>query len=93
MNRRAAWRPGSHDPFLISDKPGDNGIRQRQTERPCSFTAGKVGEVAACGCLWWHVGQRGRWYAISKRRAFRMLVRDLGGELTYLEVTGNWPAG
>jgi hypothetical protein len=61
---------------------------------PCSFRTGEVGEIAACGCrFWWRVGRRGRWYAISKRRAFRALVRELGRELSYFEMTGNWPAG
>jgi len=60
----------------------------------CSFRAGQVGEIAACGCrLWWRVGKRGRWYAISERRAFRVLARELERELGYFEVTGDWPAG
>jgi hypothetical protein len=59
----------------------------------CRFRAGKPGEIAACGCgLWWRVSKRGRWYAISKRRAFRALMPGLIGELGYLEVTGRWPA-
>jgi hypothetical protein len=36
--------------------------------------------------------QAGRWYAISKRRAFRVLMPGLIRELGYLEVTGRWPA-
>ena len=36
--------------------------------------------------------RRGRWYAISRRRAFRALMPDLIRELGYLEVTGRWPA-
>jgi hypothetical protein len=44
-----------------------------------------------CG-FWWRVSKRGRWYAISKRRAFRTLMPGLMGELGYLEVTGRWPA-
>jgi hypothetical protein len=60
----------------------------------CSFTAGKVGEIAACGCrFWWRVGKRGRWYAISRRGALRVLARELRRELDYFDVTGNWPAG
>jgi hypothetical protein len=60
----------------------------------CSFRAGRVGEIAVCGCcFWWRVGKRGRWCAISKRRAFRALVDELGRELSYFEATGNWPAG
>jgi len=60
----------------------------------CSFRAGKRGEIAACGCrLWWRIGKRGRWYAISKRRAVRVLARELGRELSSFEVTGDWPAG
>jgi hypothetical protein len=52
-----------------------------------------VGEIAACGCrFWWRAGKRGRWYAISKRRALHALVRELRRELSYFEVTGNWPA-
>jgi len=43
--------------------------------------------------LWWRVGKRGRWYAISERRAFRVLARELERELGYFEVTGDWPAG
>jgi hypothetical protein len=55
----------------------------------CSFRAGTVGEIAACGCrFWWRIGRRGRWYAISKRRA---LMCELRRELGYLEVTGKWP--
>jgi hypothetical protein len=42
--------------------------------------------------LWWRVSKRGRWYAISKRRAFRALMPDLRRELRYLEVTRRWPA-
>jgi hypothetical protein len=58
----------------------------------CSFRVGSRGEIAACGCgFWWRVGRRGRWYAISKRRAFRALVPGLLLELGYFEVTGNWP--
>ncbi len=60
----------------------------------CSFRAGKAGEIAACGCrFWWRVGTRGRWYAISRRRALRVLTRELRRELDYFDVTGNWPAG
>jgi hypothetical protein len=59
----------------------------------CSFRAARVGEIAACGCrLWWRVGRHGRWYAISKRRARRALVRELRRELGYFEVAGDWPA-
>jgi hypothetical protein len=55
----------------------------------CSFRA-----IAACGCrFWWRVGTRGRWYAISRRRALRVLARQLRRELAYFDVTGNWPAG
>ena len=60
----------------------------------CSFRAGKAGEIAACGCrFWWRVGKRGRWYAISRRRALGVLARELRRELDYFDVTGNWPAG
>jgi hypothetical protein len=53
---------------------------------------GRPGEIAACGCgFWWRVSKRGRWYAISKRRAFRALMPGLIRELGYLEVTGRWP--
>ena len=58
----------------------------------CRFRAGRPGEIAACGCrFWWRVSKRGRWYAISKRRAFRALMPDVMRELGYLEVTGRWP--
>jgi hypothetical protein len=58
----------------------------------CSFRAGRHGEIAACACRWWwRVGRRGRWYAISKRRAFRALLPGLIGELGYFEATGGWP--
>ena len=60
----------------------------------CSFRAGKAGEIAACGCrFWWRAGTRGRWYAISRRRALGVLARELRRELDYFDVTGNWPAG
>ena len=60
----------------------------------CSFRAGKAGEIAACGCrFWWRVGRRGRWYAISRRRALGVFARELRRELDYFDVTGNWPAG
>ena len=60
----------------------------------CSFRAGKVGEIAPCECRswWWRVGKHGRWHAISKRRAFRALRTELMRELSYLELTGDWPA-
>ncbi len=55
--------------------------------------AGQPGEIATCGCgFWWRVSKRGRWYAISKRRAFRALMPGLMRELGYLEVSGHWPA-
>ncbi len=58
----------------------------------CSFRAGRAGEIASCGCrFWWRVGKRGRWYAISKRRAFRALLPVVMRELGYFEVTGDWP--
>jgi hypothetical protein len=57
----------------------------------CSFRAGRRGEIAACECRsWWRVGRRGRWYAISKRRAFRALLPELMRELGHFEATGNW---
>ena len=75
-------RPRSHDPIPPV-------WRMRCL---CAFRAGSVGEIAACQCrFWWRVGRRGRWYAISKRRALRALVRELRRELGYFEVTGNWP--
>jgi hypothetical protein len=59
----------------------------------CSFRAGRVGEIAACECRsWWRFGKRGRWHAISKRRARRALLPELRRALTYFEVTGSWPA-
>jgi len=58
----------------------------------CSFRAGRVGEIAACECRsWWRAGKRGRWYAISKLRAFRALLPELMRGLSYFEVTGRWP--
>jgi hypothetical protein len=58
----------------------------------CSFRPGRRGEITACGCRsWWRVGKRGRWYAISQRRAFRTLLPDLMRELGHFEMTGNWP--
>jgi hypothetical protein len=58
----------------------------------CSFLAGRPGEIAACGCRsWWRVSKRGRWYAISKRRAFRALLPSLMRELRHFEATGRWP--
>ena len=59
----------------------------------CMFRAGKPGEITVCACrFWWRVGKRGRWYAISRRRAFRVLVPDLRRTLRYIEATGAWPA-
>ena len=50
------------------------------------------GEIAACECRsWWRAWKRGRWYAISKRRAFRALLPELMRELSYYEMTGRWP--
>jgi hypothetical protein len=60
----------------------------------CLFRVGRPGEIAACGCRsWWRVSKRGRWYAISKRRAFRALLPDMRLDLGYFEMTGRWPAG
>jgi hypothetical protein len=60
----------------------------------CSFRAGRAGEIAACQCrYWWRVGRRGRWYAISKRRAFRALASELRRELSSFEAAGIWPTG
>jgi hypothetical protein len=60
----------------------------------CLFGLGEPGEVVVCQCrFWWRVGRRGRWYAISKRRAFRVLLPDLRRELGFFETTGDWPAG
>lgn len=57
----------------------------------CSFRVGKVGEIAACECrYWWRVDKRGKWCAISKRRAFRVLLPDLMRELSHFEATGGW---
>jgi hypothetical protein len=58
----------------------------------CTFRAGRRGEIAACACRsWWRVGRRGRWHAISKRRAFRALLAELRRELGCFETTGRWP--
>ena len=52
------------------------------------------GEIAACECRsLWRVSKRGRWHAISKRRALRALLPELMRELSYFEVAGGWPAG
>ena len=60
----------------------------------CWFGAGMPGQIAACGCRsWWRVSKRGRWHAISKRRAFRALVPQLRRELDYFEAMGDWPPG
>jgi hypothetical protein len=60
----------------------------------CSFRVGRRGEIAACDCrALWRVSKRGRWYAISRRRAFRALLPHLKRELDYFEATGNWAAG
>jgi hypothetical protein len=60
----------------------------------CLFRAGRLGEIAACACrYWWRASKRGRWYAISKRRAFRALLPDLRREVGGFEMTGEWPAG
>jgi hypothetical protein len=59
----------------------------------CAFRAGRRGEIAACGCgAWWRVGARGRWHAISRRRAFRSLLPHLRRELGHFEMSGEWPA-
>jgi hypothetical protein len=53
-----------------------------------------MGQIAVCECRsWWRAGKRGRWYAISKRRAFRALLPELMRELGHFEVTGRWPTG
>lgn len=82
----------------------DQTVKRQQSYEPnppvwrmhclCSFRAGRAGEIAACECRsLWRVGNRGRWYAISKRRAFRALRPELRRELRYFEVTGGWPLG
>jgi hypothetical protein len=54
--------------------------------------ARRAGEVAACECgYWWRAGKRGRWRAISARRAFRALFPGLMRELSRFELTGGWP--
>lgn len=59
----------------------------------CLFRPGRPGEIAACACrFWWRFGKRGRWYAISKRRAYRTLAPDLRKMLRCFEATGAWPA-
>jgi len=58
----------------------------------CSFRAGSRGEIAACACrYWWRVGRLGRWYAISRRRAFRAFRPELIREIGHFETTGSWP--
>ena len=60
----------------------------------CSFGVGRRGEIAACGCRsLWRVSKRGRWYAVSRRRAFRALLPELRRELRYFDVAGGWPPG
>jgi hypothetical protein len=102
--REVPWTlPGSGSLYLamdVSDQPV-NRLKSYDPFPPvwrmrclCSFRAGKAGEIAACGCrLWWRVGRRGRWYAISRRRALSVLARELRRELDYFDVTGNWSAG
>jgi hypothetical protein len=59
----------------------------------CSFQPGRPGQVAACECgYWWRAGKRGRWHAISVRRAFRVLLPELIDGLGRFELTGDWPA-
>jgi hypothetical protein len=59
----------------------------------CSFKPGRPGEIAACTCRFrWRANKRGQWYAISKRRAFRVLTPELRRVLGQFEVTGSWPA-
>jgi hypothetical protein len=58
----------------------------------CSFRAGRPGEIAACACrYWWRVSKRGRWYAISKRRAFHALLPDLIRDIGCFETAEGWP--
>ena len=59
----------------------------------CLLRCGRPGEIAACQCRsWWRVSKRGRWQAISKRRAFRALLPGMRRELDHFEMTGGWPA-
>jgi hypothetical protein len=81
--------------------PSVNRVRSHDPTPPmwrmhclCSFRAGKPGEIAVCECrCWWRVSRRGRWYAISRRRAFRALLPELRRELSYFEEAGGWPPG
>jgi len=58
----------------------------------CSFQVGRRAEIAVCECRsWWRVSKRGRWYPISRRRAFRALLPEVRRELSHFEVTGGWP--
>ena len=92
-------RPGKLMPHMSAFDQPVNRVRPHEPIPPvwrmfcrCSFKAGKQGEIAACGCRsWWRVGRQGRWYAISKRRAFRALLPGLLGELGHFETTGDWP--
>jgi hypothetical protein len=60
----------------------------------CWFRVGQAGEIAVCACRsWWRVSKRGRWCAISKRRALRVLLREVRRELACFEASGRWPAG
>jgi hypothetical protein len=60
----------------------------------CQLKPGGPGDLAACACrYWWRASKRGQWCAISKRRAFRVLLPGLKRALGHFEVTGNWPKG
>jgi hypothetical protein len=59
----------------------------------CLFKPGRPGEITACACRsWWRASKRGQWYAISRRRVFRVLMPQLRRQLGHFEVTGSWPA-
>jgi len=58
----------------------------------CWFRPGTPGEATACECgYWWRADKRGRWRAISARRAFQVLFPALTRDLRIFELTGFWP--
>jgi hypothetical protein len=57
----------------------------------CPLRPGAPGQIAACECrFWWRASKRGQWYAISKRRAFRVLAPELRRALADFEQPGGW---
>ena len=75
-------RPARHEPM--------RGIARIGCR--CDFRSNCVpDEIGVCGCgYWWRVGRRGRWRAISKRKAFKLLWPVIEKELDCWVTTGNW---